>query len=203
MKPTWYIIPRATMAGREKWREEKPLRPKSTHCFFKTIRTKSAGTKTLNLLKIEPKFFFFPSGSNSTFRLGFNIRLEVRLEVRLSGSPNLNEYEIFFEVRRISNLKVEIRRTLWHRPGALGSQNLDSKSCASGNQNLNSKSCASGEPEFELESFDCGHGTGMGNMRRNCSVGISSSSRMDGPLVHQSKIVHKIRRETSSGLDHL
>ena len=32
----------------------------------------------------------------------------------LWGSTNLNEPEFFFEVRRTSNLMVEVRRTLWH-----------------------------------------------------------------------------------------
>lgn len=60
-----------------------------------------------------------------------------------------------------------------------------------------------GEPEFELEIFYCGHGTGIGNMRRNCSVGIAGSSGMDGPLVPQPQIVQRIRRETGSRPDPL
>lgn len=57
--------------------------------------------------------------------------------------------------------------------------------------------------ELELETFYCGHGTGMGNIRRSCSVGIAGRSGMDGPLVSQPQIVQRIRRETCSRPDPL
>ena len=38
----------------------------------------------------------------------------IHLQIRPWNSPNLNELQIFFGVRRISNFKHKIRRTLWH-----------------------------------------------------------------------------------------